>query len=50
MAMVVHELLQAGKIVNNGGPIKIIVLLTEKVWYIIDVTYATVFRHKILII
>jgi hypothetical protein len=48
MAKVVQELFQAGKDVNNGDPIKIIVLLSEKVWYIIDVTHATVFRHKIL--
>jgi len=50
MAKVVQELFQAGKNVNNGDPIKIIVLLSEKVWYIIDGTYTTVFRRKILII
>ena len=48
--MVVQELFQAGKNVNNDDPIKIIVLLAEKVWYIIDVTQAAIFRYKILII
>jgi hypothetical protein len=32
MAKVVQELFQAGENVNNGDPMKIIVLLTEKVW------------------
>jgi len=50
MAKVVQELLQAGKNVSNGDPVRIIVLLTEMVWFIIDVTHSTVFGHRILII
>jgi hypothetical protein len=49
MAKVVQELFQVGKHVNNGDPLKIIVLLTENVWYIIDVNHTPGFRHKFLI-
>lgn len=45
MAKVVQELFQAGKCVNNGDPLKIIVLLTEKVSYIVVITHTTGFRH-----